>query len=285
MKIFIHTMVLCGFFFLFSLNVFAQDEEDRRPVRDPFESTLLIDNQTVIVPTAKTLQFDIYHRFGTMENGKSDLWGVYAPGANIRMGLTYTLIEDLAIGVGYTKNNKFVDFNLKYVILKQTRDWAIPVTVTYYGNMAIDSRDEELFERSENPAIHRLSSFNEIIVGTRFNKRLSLQITPNFSYFNRVEYGMNNYIVGLGVGGRYKFSPQSSFIVDYNQQLTDHDEVVTVRPNIAFGWEISTSTHQFQIFASTFSGILPQYNMVFNENKFDETGILLGFNMTRLWNF
>lgn len=288
MKYLKNIMVLCSLIFLISFNAFSQDDQengDRRPVRAPFESTLLIDNQTVIVPTAKTLQFDIYHRFGTVENGKSDLFGVYAPGSNIRMGLTYSIIEDLAVGVGFTKLNKFLDFNLKYAILKQTRDWAIPVSITYYGNMAVDNREKQLFEQSENPSIHRLSSFNEVIISTRFNKSFSLQVTPSFSYFNRVEFGMNNYVAGVGVGGRYKFSPQSSIIFDYNQQVTTHDAVVDVQPGISFGWEISTSTHQFHIFATTFRGILPQYNMVFNENKFDDTGILLGFNMTRLWNF
>jgi hypothetical protein len=266
--------------------VFAQEEDkDKRPVRSPFESAVLIDNQTVIVPTAKTLELNMVHRFGTIENGKSDLFGLYAPGANIRIGLTYSLLDNLALGVGFTKLNKYVDFNLKYAILQQTRDWSTPISLTYFGNMAIDTREKEVFEVSDNPGLHRLSSFNEIIIATRINKKLSLQVTPSFSYFNKVELGMNNYVVGVGLNGRYKFSPQSSFIFDYNQQVTDHDAVLDVKPNLGFGLEVSTSSHAFQVFVSTFSGILPQHNMVFNVNEFNTDGLLIGFNITRLWNF
>ncbi len=269
-----------------SYQVIAQEEEgDKRPVRSPFESAVLIDNQTVIVPAAKTLEFDMIHRFGTFENGITDLYGIYAPGSNIRLGFTYTVIDNLALGVGFTKLNKFVDFSLKYSILKQTRDWSMPISLTYYGNMAIDGQDEELFQDSENVFVHRMSYFNQIIVATRFNSKLTLQAGPNFSYFNNVEFGMNNYIIGVSAGGRYKIGSQTSIIFDYNQQITDHDEVVDVKPSIGLGIEISTSTHAFQVFASTFKSILPQHNMVFNENELDKNGILIGFNITRLWNF
>ncbi len=276
-------LLICySFLFVGSYHVTAQEEDKGKdPVRAPFESTVLIDNQTVIIPYAKTLEFDMIHRFGTMGNGKSDLFGLYAPGANIRLGLTYSLMDNLALGVGFTKLNKYVDFNVKYAIIKQTRDWSMPISLTYYGNMAIDTREKELFEESS----YRLSSFNELIVATRINKKLSLQVTPSFSYFNSVDSGLKNYIVGAGLNGRYKFSSQSSFIFDYNQQLTDHDGVIDVKPNLGFGLEVSTSSHAFQIFVSSFQSILPQHNMMFNENEFNNEGLLIGFNITRLWSF
>lgn len=40
-----------------------------KPVKDAFESNWLMNSQTMIVPLAKTLEFDINHRFGTV--GKS----------------------------------------------------------------------------------------------------------------------------------------------------------------------------------------------------------------------
>lgn len=262
----------------------AQDEQQEKvPVRDPFESALLIESQTMIIPSAGTLEFDMIHRFGTVENGMKDLLGVYAPGSNIRLGFTYSLLDDLALGVGFTKLNKFIDFSLKYSFFKQTRDWSMPVSMTYYGNLAIDGRDKELFTVSEHVLVHRMSSFNQVIIGTRFNKNLSIQVAPSFSYFNKVESGMDNYIFGLSAGGRYKLSSQTSFIFDFNQQLNNHTDI-EVTPSLGLGLEISTSTHAFQVFVSNFKGILPQYNMVFNENDFSSSGFLIGFNITRLWN-
>ena len=184
--------LLIGFFALFVItqNAFSQEAEEekteRRPARSAFESAFLIDNQTGIISAKNTLEFDLQHRFGTLENGKSDLWGIYAPGSNTRMGLTYSLRDNLAVGVGFTKLNKFVDFNLKYKLIQQTRDGSIPISLTYFGNTTIDGREEEFFETSENEGIHRLSFFHELIIDSRFNKKLSLQLTPSFSYFNKV---------------------------------------------------------------------------------------------------
>ncbi len=35
---------------------------DDRPVRTPFDAGLVIDDQTIFMPTAKTLDFNIQHR-------------------------------------------------------------------------------------------------------------------------------------------------------------------------------------------------------------------------------
>lgn len=74
-----------------STTVIAQEktevkEKDKRPVRSPFESALLIDNQSVVVPIKGTFEFDMQHRFGTVGNGISDIYGLYAPSANIHLG-------------------------------------------------------------------------------------------------------------------------------------------------------------------------------------------------------
>ncbi|MFN3841224.1 MAG: DUF5777 family beta-barrel protein, partial [Cyclobacteriaceae bacterium] len=74
--------------------VVAQDDEaeatgqaNAKPVKSTFESTWLIDNQSVMVPAKGTLQMDIMHRFGTVNNGYDDFWGIYAP-SNIRIGMS-----------------------------------------------------------------------------------------------------------------------------------------------------------------------------------------------------
>lgn len=61
---------------------FAQDEEEtvkpkERPARPAFESGLLFDNATTNLPPSKTLEMIIQHRFGTMDNGITDLYGIW----------------------------------------------------------------------------------------------------------------------------------------------------------------------------------------------------------------
>jgi len=273
--------------FALSFSAFAQDEEessgDKRPVRPTFQSSLLLDLQSVMVNNAKTFEFDIQHRFGTVNNEKlKDLFGLYAP-SNIRLGFTYVPINNLSLGFGITKFKKFIDFNAKYAILKQRRDWSIPVSLTYYGNMAIDARDKSLFEKS----VHRFAFYHELIIGVRVNSNLSLQVSPSFGHYNAVDTLYNNDIIAISAGVRYKFSSQGAVVINYVQQLTDHNSPPNfeLKPDITFGVEFSTGSHTFQIFAGNFQGITPQENNAYNQYDFTKGEFLIGFNVTRLWNF
>lgn len=281
------TLLLIAFVLLAPLLVLAQDEESTeetksKPARPAFESAMLIDLQSVLVPTAKTLEFDMQHRFGTVENGISDLYGIYSPGANIRLGFSYAPINNLSVGFGFMKLDKVVDLNAKYSILKQRRDWSIPVSLTYYGNTAIDTRAPENFAEG----VHRLSFYNELIIATRISPKISVQISPSFSHHNAVDSLYNNDMIAVAIAGRYKFSPQSSILFSYVQQMTKHDDPnFELQPGVSLGWEISTSAHAFQIFITNFQGILQQENVSYNQFDFTKGDILIGFNITRLWNF
>ncbi|MBZ0242699.1 MAG: DUF5777 family beta-barrel protein, partial [Bacteroidales bacterium] len=57
------------------------------------------------------------------------------------------------------------------------------------------------------------------------------------------------------------------------------------KPNFGIGWEIATSTHAFHIYIATADGIVPQHNAFYNKNDFTKGDMMLGFTITRLWNF
>ncbi len=267
---------------LVALPGYAQEvppEDDHRPVRPAFESTLLIDNQTTLVSPEKTFQFDIQHRFGSVENGFEDLFGMWAP-SNIRLGFSYTIFKNISVGFGTTKNQRLQDFNVKYAIIQQTRSDRTPVSVTYYGNAAVDTRSDDLFYNTSD----RFSYFHQVIVSRRFNHKLSLQVAPSLSHFNLTESTMENDHIAIASGLRYKVSSQSAVLVNYDQPITKHDQN-NPNPNISFGFEVATSSHAFQIFFGNYQGLVPQYNNMFNSNDFEDGEFLIGFNITRLWSF
>jgi Membrane bound beta barrel domain (DUF5777) len=267
-----------------------KEEMDTRPVKSTFESAWLIDNQSVMVPIKGTFEFDIQHRFGTWQNGYEDFYGLFAP-SNIRLGFSYTVIDRLGVGFGFTKSNLTWDLNAKYAILRQTRSDNIPVSVTYFGNIAIDSRPKDNFVNGSD----RYSYFNQIIVARKFTPEFSAQIAPSYSHFNAVEAFinsdneiesiMNNDHFAVSVAGRYKISDVMAVIANYDQPLTKHKSN-NPNPNISFGVEMATSSHTFQIFAGNYYFITPQRNNVFNQNNPELfSNYLIGFNITRLWNF
>ena len=54
---------------------------------------------------------------------------------------------------------------------------------------------------------------------------------------------------------------------------------------LSIGTEFATSNHVFQIFVSNYNNIVPQQNAMKNINSFGTKDILIGFNITRRYNF
>jgi len=287
-------------FLLITISTFAQEDSvtvdsGMKPVRSTFESTWIIDNQTTLVPVKGTFEFMMNHRFGTIYNGISDIYGIYGSGANIRLGFNYTLWDNVgfgalkgrvAVGFGSTKNGMIQDFNLKYAFLEQTRNGRIPVSVTYFTDMGISTADKkEELPNGNSP--DRLSFFHQIIIARKFSDNLSVQVAPSVSHFNVVEPSMQNDHFAVAVAGRYKISESTSFLANYDQPITQHEDN-NPQFNVSAGIEMATSSHQFQIFVSNYPYIVPQYNNMYNQpNAVNEwyQDLFIGFNITRLWNF
>jgi len=275
-----------------------------RPVKNTFQTGQVIDAQTVMVPVKGTFQADIQHRFGSVQNGYQDLWGIYGI-ADIRLGFLYTPINNLEIGFGLAKVNMLWDGSAKYVIFKQTKD-RFPVSLTYYGNIAVktvENPDNVLFTYNSE----RWSFYNELMIARKINDKLSVQIGFSISHQNSVpgyyiksdtvnvifqEQKFNMY--AFTFVGRYKLTQGTSFIFDYDQPLTAF-ATSNPHPNFAFGLEFNTSGHTFQIFAGNYILLNPQQNSLYNANNpfgYSENGTQvpggqfhIGFNISRLWNF
>jgi len=288
---------------LFSFGlVIAQDDEGKKqkkdkPIRPMFESGILIDGQTSVIPIKNTLEMHIQHRFGVIkDNGASDFFGIYAPSANTRMGLNYSLRNNLMIGYGITRKNMYNDFQVKWKFLQQTRSGSMPVNLAVYGNMAIDGRNKSVYGDDYTFA-NRLSYFGQVIVGRKFNGWFSMELNASYTHYNAVKSdevnvkGYEHDIIGVGGHMRFKFSPQSSILIMYTapifiEGMAENQEVMnTWYSNLGIAYEVATSTHAFQIFVTTANGIIPQDIYMYNTSKWTETEIRFGFNITRLWNF
>lgn len=274
----------------------AQEEEvvkeKDKPVRSAFESGVLIDNQTGVIPTKGTLEMLIQHRFGKMNNGISDVWGIYSAGANIRIGFNYSILDNLAVGYGLTKKNMYNDFNVKWSILEQTRKNTVPVAVTIYANTAIDGRNESVFGEGYK-FTNRLSYFSQLIIGRKFADWLSVNLTGSFTHYNKVPQNYNNDVVGAGLNGQVKFSPQSSIQFQFDVPLKIYS-ISNVPgwdnhalPNFGIGYQVATSTHAFQVYVTTADGILAQDIYQYQPNDFTKgtSSLMFGFTITRLWSF
>lgn len=270
-----------------------------KPVKFSWESGCLIDQQTSKISPVHTFESVIQHKFGTVENGRSDLFGIMAPGANVRIVFDYVLLKNFQIGYGLTKTNMYSDFNAKWNFLQQKTE-SSPISLTLYGNVAIDGRNKSVFDTLyysySNPTTfyryrfsNRLSYYSELIIGRKMNDKLSLQAGVNFSHYNTVISGMDHDRIGVTLGGRFKVSPQGSIILTYDLPLKINNisegQTIQPEPNFSIGYEVSTGSHAFQIYAGTTHALLPQDNMMNNQNQIEMRNFSVGFVITRLWSF
>ena len=269
-------------------SLFAQEDSLKtaisKPVRFTFGTTTLIDINTTETPYKGGLQLEIQHRFSVIID-YHNLFGIYGS-ANTRIGLNYGITDRLMIGAGTTKDNKLQDIQWKYLILQQTEDDKMPLSLSYYGNLLIDLRKEEVFGPAEGfRQIHRLSYFTQIIAARKLNNMFSVEIAPSVAYFNSVQEnadstsGYKNLNFGISAGARANIFGSHSVILEYDQLLTKQNIPVQPKPNLSLGWEISTATHTFQIFAANYNQIINQRNLLFNTNDWKDRKWLLGFNI------
>lgn len=285
-------LLLSACFITYGTISFAQDNTEvspvkkLEPVKKTFAGNLIIDNQTCMVPVKGVFEFVIQHRFGVVNNGYKDFYGLYAP-SNIRLGFNYTPIENLQVGFGLAKERLQWDANLKYALIKQSKVGGSPVSATYYGTMAIDTRPKEgNFVNNSD----RLSYFHQLIIARKVTKALSLQIAPSITWLNNVE----GYIASDGTikpksenlhfatafMGRYIITENMAVIANYDQPFTQHP-TNNPHPNISFGLEMGTATHNFQIFLGNYQSIVPQSNNFYNQNDFSKGQYVIGFNITK----
>lgn len=284
--------ILLLVFLIIPFITFSQEGKDSvvvkdKPERPAFESSFIIDNPTNVLFNKNSLEVQMGHRFGIINGDKNDMAGFWGD-SNIRIGLSYAILDRLTIGYGTTRKSRLQDFNWKLSLLQQTRANKMPISLSYYGNFVVDARkpDNRFYYIQQ-----RYSFFNQLIIAKRFNSNISLQIAPSVSHFNSVPDGMKNDRVAVAFGGRIKVSPQTAIIFDYSQPITQFENTDPTSmadlnlPGVSLGVEFSTSAHAFQIFITNYDGIVPQQNYMYNTNDFFSGDILVGFNITRIYNF
>ncbi len=270
---------------------YAQDGDAKqpiKPVKNTFAGNFLLDNQSVMLPNKGIFEFVIQHRFGVINNGYKDFYGLYAP-SNIRLGFNYAFHKNVQVGFGFTKERMQWDGNLKLAIVRQSQiDGAgSPLSISYYGLMSNDSRQKKGNFVDNND---RLSYFHQLLFARKITKNFSAQIAPSFSWFNNVEgyissdssvrSKMHNGHFAVSFSGSYAVTSSMSIVANYDQPLTEHPSN-NPHPNLSLGLQLATSTHTFQIFLSNYQSIIQQANNMYNQNDYTKWQYLIGFNISK----
>ncbi len=246
-----------------------------------FKSTHIINGQSVENLGSKQLDFRINHRFGQLNSGAYNFYGL--DNANISLSLDYGLTDDLMVGIRRGNVNKTFDGSLKYALFHQcTGKRNFPVSISYMGDMSlITFKDTATYHKFED----RLSFTNQILIARKFNEKFSLQITPTFVHRNLVEYNNVNDVFAIGIGGRYKFIRRVAFTWEYfySPQVAAN-KTFSFNP-IALGVDIETGGHVFQLFVSNSQEMVENGVIANSQGDFRNGGIFFGFNISRIFSF
>lgn len=238
-----------------------------------FKSTRVINGHSVETRSDGTLEFIIAHRFGTLDSGPNELWGLDF--SRIRLGLEYGVTDNVTIGLGRSSFNKTLDVFGKYRFLQQSN--TSPVTATFFTSLA-----RNLDENANQEGIERNAYTWQLLIARKFNSNFSLQIAPTFIQRNRVATREDdNFLIALGIGGRYKVSNRVAIVSEYYPQFSNYDEQFFNA--IAFGVDIETGGHVFQLHFTNAIQMNEKGFIGETSEDFWDGGIHYGFNIVRVF--
>ncbi|RSK45926.1 DUF5777 family beta-barrel protein [Hymenobacter perfusus] len=254
------------------------DSASRAPVLATFKGTRIINGHSVETPGGGTLVFLISHRFGTLNSGAYNFFGLDQ--ASIRLGLEYGLSDHLTAGVGRSSLDKTYDGFLKYRALRQsTGPRAMPVSVTLFGSSALTSL--RYFDGLDHTLPRRLTYTVQALVARKISAGLSVQVVPTLVHRNLVDTRrQHNDVYALGVAGRQKLSKRTALMLEYYYRLPTSEDPGT-RNALAAGFDIETGGHVFQLHVTNSQGMIEKHFLTQTSGNFFDGDIYFGFNVAR----
>ncbi|HEY1114450.1 MAG TPA: DUF5777 family beta-barrel protein [Chitinophagaceae bacterium] len=265
------------------LSLVNTDSSQKQYVDYAFKSTRVIMSHSLEMLKPGVLDFRILHRFGPLNSGASNLFGLDE--SSIRLGLDYGLTRNLTLGIGRTSVNprKDADGFVKYRLLHQsTGNRATPVSLLAVAGATMQT-NEWADKSRRNYFSSRLGYYGQVILGRKFSEALTLQVVPTFIHRNLVVATRDdNDTYAIGTGGRLKLGNRVSLNVDYYYVL-NKDVSMTIYNPLSVGFDIETGGHVFQLHFTNAIGMNERSFVTETTNDWGAGDIQFGFNISRVF--
>ncbi|GEM_PF-303572 len=254
---------------------------------DAFPFTQLVNAQTTHIIQPKGFGLTIQHRFGVTQFDEEffrNFMGLDLS-ANMRFAFEIPVNEKIYLELGRTRYGKYYDFGGKYLIFQQTKDNKKPVSLVFYGNVALSTEKKIHYPKGTTfsdgrkfkyQLPHRVIYNSQFIVSRKFSDRFSFQIASVLIWRNLAPTNERNYIFAFPVSLRYKTGLVSA--IDLEIAPDTYHKIIP----ISLAYEIASSgSHVFQITITNSNRILEQ--KVFTEpvQDYSKGKFILGFNLKR----
>ena len=263
------------------LSLLGEDEPTLDYTIATFKSTRVINMHSIENAAAGHLDFRISHRFGTINSGVGELWGLDQ--AYMRLGFEYGVNDRMMVGFGRSNVNKEIDGFVKYKIIRQsTGSKNVPVTISWFSSAVVRTTPFADPER-KNYFTSRLYYCHQLLIARKISDALSLQVAPTLVHRNLVaDSTVKNDVYAIGVGGRYKLTKRSSFNFEWvpvpGNQLDD-----IYRNSLSLGFDIETGGHVFQLHFTNSKPMNEKGFITETTGDWAEGDIQFGFNVSRMF--
>lgn len=263
------------------LALLGEEEETIDYTTASFKTNRVVNLHSLESTAGGVLDVKISHRFGTLNGGTYELFGL--DNASIRIGADFGISDRITIGLGRSSFQKTYDGFVKYKFLRQsTGKRNMPITAALLASTAVQTLKWQNPDR-ENYFSSRLYYTYQFILGRKFSEGLTLQLSPTVVHRNLVETSVeSNDVLALGAAGRIKLSKRITLNAEYIYVLPDQ-LAPGFRNSFSLGFDIETGGHVFQLhFTNSTSMIEKGFVTETNENWLDG-GIHFGFNISRVF--
>ncbi len=290
-------LVLTAALATFQATTFAQVDSLMSMLDDPnaakhetvdytFKATRIINGMSVENLGAGNLDFRVCHRFGQVNQGFENFFGI--DNATTKLSLDYGITKNIMVGIGHAVMNKENDGFVKIKILSQKQE-GMPITLSYAGVASVMTTDAPTLPSGDTWKFsNRLTFTNQLLIARKFNSNLSLQLMPTLVHYNLVDSSSSsNNVVALGMGGRYKFTKRVAITAEYYLRLTNTDlpqigSGAKTHNSLSIGFDIETGGHVFQVMITN-ANSLTERNFIGQTTDKWTDGLHLGFNISRVF--
>lgn len=263
------------------LSMLGEEEPTTEYTTASFKTSRVINLHSLENTASGVLDIKISHRFGMLNRGVYDLFGLDA--ATIRIGADLGITETLAIGFGRSTYEKTYDGFLKYKFLRQsTGKKNMPLTAALFASTAIQTLKWQDPDR-ENYFSSRMYYTFQLIMGRKLNENLSFQVSPTVVHRNLVRTDdEENDVFAIGFGTRIKLSKRVTLNGEYIYLLPDQ-LAPGYRNSLSIGFDIETGGHVFQLHFTNSTSMIEKGYITETVGDWSQGGVHFGFNVSRVF--
>ncbi len=263
-------------------------EEEAEPVYTSasFKTTRVINGHSLENTAHGVLDFRINHRFGMLNSGANELFGL--DDAFIRLGLDYGITQKLQIGVGRSSFDKNIDGFIKYKFLRQCDSGCeMPLTLAVVASSNLNTAPSTALPWYDPTRTdyfsHRMGYSFQLIVGRKFSENFTVQLNPGVVHRNLVPTLADpNDVIHISGAARMKITKRVAVNGEYFFVLPDQlpDQYFN---SLSLGFDIETGGHVFQLHFTNSTAMFERGFITETNGDWGNGDIHFVFNISRVF--